>query len=88
MSPTRIPCTTGFVQRPLFTGTLSCVDVPHELRRCAAALADPRLTTKNFPFDVSQLPPGVQDDLAPLVRVMKREVLYNDAPDTTGCDGP
>ena len=46
-----------------------------------AALADPRLTTKNFPFDVSQLPPGVQDDLAPLVRVMKREVLYNDAPE-------
>jgi cytochrome P450 len=46
-----------------------------------AALADPRLTTKNFPFDVSQLPPGVQDNLAPLVRVMKREVLYNDAPE-------
>ena len=44
-----------------------------------AALADPRLTTKNFPFDVSQLPPALQHDLAPLVRVMKREVLYNDA---------
>jgi pimeloyl-[acyl-carrier protein] synthase len=44
-----------------------------------AALADPRLTTKNFPFDVSQLSPDIQHDLAPLVRVMQREVLYNDA---------
>jgi cytochrome P450 len=46
-----------------------------------AALADPRLTTKNFPFDVSQLPPGLQDDLSPLGRVTGREVLYNDAPE-------
>jgi cytochrome P450 len=46
-----------------------------------AALTDPRLTTKNFPFDVSQLSPDLQDDLAPLGRVMKREVLYNDAPE-------
>src|SRR6266487_2821473 len=46
-----------------------------------AALADPRLTTKNFPFDVSQLPPGLQDDLAALGRVMKWEVLYNDPPE-------
>src|SRR5215467_10977318 len=44
-----------------------------------AALVDPRLTTKNFPFDVSQLPPDLQHDLAPLVHVMEREVLYNDA---------
>ena len=45
-----------------------------------AALADPRLTTKNFPFDVSQLPSGLQDELAPFGRVTEREVLYNDAP--------
>jgi cytochrome P450 len=46
-----------------------------------AALADPRLTTKNFPFDASQLPPALQEDLAPFGRVMDREVLYNDAPE-------
>jgi pimeloyl-[acyl-carrier protein] synthase len=46
-----------------------------------AALLDPRLTTKNFPFDVSQLPPDLQHELGPLVRVMEREVLYNDAPE-------
>jgi pimeloyl-[acyl-carrier protein] synthase len=45
------------------------------------ALADPRLTTENFPFDVSQLPPDIQKDLAPLGRVMKSSVLYNDAPE-------
>ena len=44
-----------------------------------AALADPRLTTKNSRFDVSQLPSDLQDDLAPLGRVMKSVVLYNDA---------
>jgi cytochrome P450 len=44
-----------------------------------AALADPRLTTKNFAFDVSQLPPDLQDRLTPFGRVIKREVLYNDA---------
>jgi cytochrome P450 len=44
-----------------------------------AALTDPRLTTKNFPFDVSQLPPALQEHLAPLVRVMNRGVLYNTA---------
>lgn len=44
-----------------------------------AALTDPRLTTKNFPFDVSQLPPALQDHLAPLVRVMNKGVLYNAA---------
>jgi cytochrome P450 len=46
-----------------------------------AAVADPRLTTKNFPFDVSQLPPGLQGELAPFGRVTEREVLYNDAPE-------
>ena len=46
-----------------------------------AALADPRLTTKNFPFDVSRLPPGLQDNLAALGRVMEWEVLYNDPPE-------
>jgi pimeloyl-[acyl-carrier protein] synthase len=46
-----------------------------------AALADPRLTTKNSRFDVSQLPSDVQDDLAPLGRLMKSVVLYNDPPE-------
>jgi pimeloyl-[acyl-carrier protein] synthase len=46
-----------------------------------AALADPRLTTKNSRFDVSQLPSDLQNDLAPLGRVMKSVVLYNDAPE-------
>jgi hypothetical protein len=43
-----------------------------------AALADPRLTIKNFPFDVSQLPPNLQSDLAPFERVMNKAVLHND----------
>ena len=43
-----------------------------------AALADPRLITKNFPFDVSQLPPDLQRDLAPLGRVMNKSVFHND----------
>lgn len=42
-------------------------------------LVDPRITTKNFPFDVSQLPFGLQDQLAPLARVMRKEVLHNEA---------
>ena len=46
-----------------------------------AALADPRLTTKSFSFDVSQLPPDLQAGLAPFGRVKKREVLYNDPPE-------
>src|SRR5262249_41239693 len=46
-----------------------------------AALTDPRLPTKNFPFDVSQLPPDLQDALAPFGGIMNREVLYNDAPE-------
>ena len=44
-----------------------------------AALVDPRLSTKNYPFDVSQLPPDLQDLLAPAVRVMNKGVLYNAA---------
>jgi cytochrome P450 len=44
-----------------------------------AALVDPRLRTKNYPFDVSQLPPDLQDLLAPAVRVMNKGVLYNAA---------
>jgi len=43
------------------------------------ALADPRLTTTSSPFDVSQLPPGLQHQLAPFGRVMDRVVLYTDA---------
>ena len=43
------------------------------------ALADPRLTTTSSPFDVSQLPPDLQHELAPFGRVMDRVVLYTDA---------
>jgi pimeloyl-[acyl-carrier protein] synthase len=46
-----------------------------------AALADPRLTTTSSPFDVSQLPPDLQRDLAPFGRVMERVVLYTDTAD-------
>jgi cytochrome P450 len=46
-----------------------------------AALADSRLTTKSFSFDVSQLPLDLQDSLAPFGRVKQREVLYNDSPE-------
>ena len=46
-----------------------------------AALADPRLTTRNFPWDVGQLPADIQAGLAPLGRVMGHEVLYNDEPE-------
>lgn len=42
-------------------------------------LVDPRLSTKNFPFDVSQLPPDLQTHLSPLARVMSKEVLHNSA---------
>jgi cytochrome P450 len=41
-----------------------------------AALADPSLTTTSSPFDVGQLPPDLQRDLAPFGRVMDRVVLY------------
>jgi cytochrome P450 len=44
-----------------------------------AGLLDPRLTTKNFPFDVTQLPSDLQQELAPLAQVMSKEVLHNDA---------
>ena len=66
-------------EAPFYWDFVSCAWFLTRYADVCAALADPRLTTKNFPFDVSQLPPGVQDNLAPLVRVMKREVLYNDA---------
>ena len=35
-----------------------------------AALVDPRLTTRMFPWDVSQLPADLQAELAPLGRVV------------------
>lgn len=44
-----------------------------------AALADPRLTTTSSPFDITQLPPKLQRDLAPFGRVMDKVVLYTDA---------
>lgn len=44
-----------------------------------AALADPRLTTKNFPFDASQLPSDLQDSVAPLLGALNKEVLHNAA---------
>ncbi len=44
-----------------------------------SALADPRLTTKNFPFDARQFPPTLQNRLAPFVRVMNKGVLHNAA---------
>src|SRR5438105_5266969 len=44
-----------------------------------AALVDPRLTTTSSPFDVSQLPPNLQQDLAPFGRTMDRVVLYTEA---------
>jgi len=46
-----------------------------------AALGDPRLSTKNFSFDVSQLPTDLQKELAPFGCVKKKEVLYNDSPE-------
>src|SRR6476620_10120175 len=42
-----------------------------------AALVDPRLSSKNFPFDASQLPKDLQDQIAPLLRVMEHEVLHS-----------
>jgi cytochrome P450 len=44
-----------------------------------SALADLRLTTKNFPFDASQFPPTLQNRLAPFVSVMNKGVLHNAA---------
>jgi cytochrome P450 len=43
-----------------------------------AALIDPRLTTKNFPFDVSQLPRDLQTKLAPLHHAMNNEIFHID----------
>ncbi len=47
----------------------------------AAALADPRLSTENFTFDITQLPRELQVELEPLGRLRKREALYNNAPE-------
>jgi pimeloyl-[acyl-carrier protein] synthase len=46
-----------------------------------AGLVDPRLSTKNFPFDVSQLPPDLQESLAPLGRIRSKDVLHTDDAD-------
>jgi cytochrome P450 len=46
-----------------------------------AGLADQRLRTKNFPFDVTQLPSNLQNNLAPLARVAGKEVLHSDRGD-------
>jgi pimeloyl-[acyl-carrier protein] synthase len=67
-------------EAPLYWDFVSCGWFLTRYADVWAALVDPRLTTKNFSFDVSQLPPGLQDDLAPLGRVRKMEALYNDAP--------
>src|SRR6202030_2721130 len=44
-----------------------------------AALVDQRLSTKNFPFDASQLPKDLQEPITPLLRVMDHEVLHSTA---------
>jgi pimeloyl-[acyl-carrier protein] synthase len=44
-----------------------------------AALADQRLTNKNFPFDVTQLPHDLQNDLAPFERVINKAVFHNES---------
>lgn len=44
-------------------------------------LLDSRFTTKNFPFDVSQLSSALRSDLAPLKRVANKEVLHSNASD-------
>lgn len=47
----------------------------------SAALIHPRLSTENFAFDVTQLPAPLQEALAPLGQIRKREALYNNAPE-------
>src|SRR5207253_8853225 len=47
-------------------------------RDVRTVLLDQRLTTKNFPFDVTQLSPKLQTGLAPLARVTSKEVLHSD----------
>ena len=44
-----------------------------------AALVDPRLSTKNFPFDASQLPEDLHDRITPLLRVLDQVVLHGTA---------
>src|SRR5664279_4827353 len=41
------------------------------------ALADQRLITKNAPFDISQLPPPLRNQVAPLVGMMEKGVFSN-----------
>src|SRR6266567_1514626 len=66
-------------ESPFYWDFVSCAWFLTRYADVRAALADPRLTTKNFPFDVSQLSPDLQDHLAPLARVANKEVLHNDA---------
>jgi cytochrome P450 len=68
-------------EAPFYWDFVSCAWFLTRYADVCAALTDPRLTTENFSFDVSQLPPDLQADLAPLGRVRKREALYNDAPE-------
>ena len=67
-------------EAPVYWDFVWCAWVLTRYSDVRAALTDSRLTTENFPFNVSQLPPDIQNDLAPLGRVMKSSVLYNDAP--------
>jgi cytochrome P450 len=64
-------------ETPFYWDFVSCAWFLTRYADVRAALADPRLTTKNFPFDVSQLPLELQDQLAPLARVANKEVLHN-----------
>jgi cytochrome P450 len=68
-------------EAPFYWDFVSCAWFLTRYADVWAALTDARLTTENFSFDVSQLPPDLQDDLASLGRVRKREALYNDAPE-------
>jgi len=69
------------LEAPFYWDFVSCGWFLTRYADVCGALADPRLTTENFSFDVSQLPPDLQHDLAPLGRVRQREALYNDAPE-------
>ena len=66
-------------ETPFYWDFVSCAWFLTRYADVRAALADPRLTTKNFPFDVSQLPAELQHHLEPLARVINKGVLHNDA---------
>jgi cytochrome P450 len=66
---------------PLHWDFVSCAWFLTRYAHVSTALTDSRLTTENFSFDITQLPSDLQGGLAPLGRVRKREVLYNDAPE-------